>query len=64
LLRDAVEHPWERPTPLPPELLGQLIVSLLSPRHRALLREVLVDVLGEDIAKISLAVAKGVKGGE
>ncbi len=38
--------------------LGRLVATLLSPAHRGLLRELLMDLLAEDFARVALAVHK------
>jgi hypothetical protein len=51
----------QRPQPLAPEELGRLAWTLLSPEHRPLIRELLLDLLGDEIADIARAVAEEVR---
>jgi hypothetical protein len=70
---DAARDRWEElqadhyrllrgnlPEPLAGEDLRRLVATLLSPPHRLLLREVMLDLLSEEITDIALAVAREV----
>jgi hypothetical protein len=57
-LRGAVDHRQLHPEPLAAAELARLAWTLLHPRTRALLRELLRDLLAEDVADIALAVAQ------
>lgn len=61
----AIDHRLPRPRPAPPDpnILGSVVLALLSPQHRPLLREVLLDLLADDMADIATAVAREVSGG-
>jgi hypothetical protein len=48
------------PPPLDGEGLRRLVATALSPRHRPLLRALLLDVLADDVTDIALAVAQEV----
>jgi hypothetical protein len=51
----------EPPAALSGVELRRLLVTLLDPRHRALFREVLVEVLAEPVAAIALGVVREVE---
>jgi hypothetical protein len=59
VLGDAEDGQYFHPLPLTTEQLAALVWTLYLPRHRQLLREVLLDLLGQDIAAIAHGVTEG-----
>src|SRR5438128_1542319 len=55
--RDLPVNTWFDPPPPYREALMPLVAAMYSPTHRALLREVLLNLLSDDIADIADAVA-------
>src|SRR5262249_19503239 len=49
----------EPPGPPPDEVLMNLAIALFSPSHRDLLREIILDLIGNDIADIAPAISQG-----
>jgi hypothetical protein len=64
LLRADGPRSWEMPPPLAGEALRCFAATLLSPGHRRLLRELLLDLLSDGITDIALAVAQEVNRGQ
>lgn len=62
-LLGAGPRPWEPPPPLTPAELGQLVVTLQRPECRPLLREVLLDLLADDMIDLAIAAQEGVRRG-
>jgi hypothetical protein len=50
----------QRPDPLRPDELVRLVGAALDPRHRPLLREILLDLLGDELVGIIVEVAREV----
>lgn len=60
-LRMLTDEPWNQrppPKPLDRKALGALVAVLLSDQHRPFLQELLIDLLGEGIETIVLAVLR------
>ena len=64
LLRRDGARPWEMSSPLEGEGLCRLVATALSPKHQPLFRALLLDLLGDVISDIALAVAQEVNRGQ
>jgi len=59
LPRDLPISAWSDP-PSPPDIEGlmPLVAAIYSPTHRALLREIFLDLIGDDLVDILLALSQ------
>jgi hypothetical protein len=60
VLRDPGVPARQPPAPLLPPELARLVATVLYPAHRPLLRELLLDLLAEDIGAMAAAAAQEV----